>query len=74
MSDNEDKNSTLTVSNCVTQSAVVKYFVSVAFSFVLMMFCLYMIGISANPSSETLWVSLLTSTLSIYLPQPQIRK
>ena len=72
--DDDSKKSTVTVSNCVTQSDVLRYFVSVFFSFILITFCLIMIAASSNPSSETLWISLATSTFSIYLPQPQIKK
>ncbi len=72
--DDDSKKSSVTISNCVTQSDVLRYFVSVFFSFVLITFCLIMIAVSSNPSSETLWISLATSTFSIYLPQPQIKK
>lgn len=70
----DQKNSNIVISNCVTQSDVLKYFVSVFFSFILITFCLFMVASSSSPSSETLWISLLTSTFSVYLPQPQIKK
>lgn len=70
----ENKNDqTLEISNCVTNSAVIKYFVSVGFSFIVTVFCIYMIASSSNPSNETLWVSMLTSMVGIHFPQPQIK-
>lgn len=72
MNENKDDQA-LEVSNCVTNSAVIKYFVSVGFSFIVTVFCIYMIASSSNPSSETLWVSMLTSMVGIHFPQPQIK-
>jgi hypothetical protein len=72
--DPKDIATNLKISGCVSHSSVIKYFVSVIFSFIICMFCIAMIATSANPSSETLWVSILTSTVGVLLPSPQIKK
>lgn len=64
----------VTISNCVTNAEVIKYFVSIFFSLIIIIFSIFMITSSQNPSSETLWVSILTSTFSIFIPQPQIKQ
>lgn len=69
----EESKKELILSNCITNSNVIKYFVSVFFSAVLIFFCIFMISTSSEPSNETLWVSLLTTTLGVFIPQPQIK-
>lgn len=69
----DEKQKELILSNCITNSNVIKYFVSVFFSAVLVFFCIFMISTSSAPSNETLWVSLLTTTLGVFIPQPQIK-
>lgn len=73
MNNNEDSKERIEISKCITNSDVIKYFVSVVFSFIVTVFCIVMIIKSNNPSSETLWVSMLTSVVGVHFPQPQIK-
>lgn len=70
---NDEKTVKLKISNCITNSDVIKYIVSVLFSFIVTVFAIFMIVKSDSPSSETLWVSMLTSVVGIHFPQPQIK-
>lgn len=62
------------ISKCVTHANVIKFFVQLFFSFVIVIFCMIMILRSSEPSKETLWISLLTSTITTYLPSPGLNK
>ena len=62
------------VSGCITHSSVIKFVVQVIFSLILMLFSIFMILRSNNSAGETLWVSLLTSTFSLYIPSPSVHK
>jgi hypothetical protein len=69
----EDKSSKdITVSGCISNRDIIKYFVQVSFSFILVIFSIFMIAYSKNPSDETLWITLLTSTATLYINAPKI--
>lgn len=62
------------LSRCVTYDTVIKFFVQLLFSFLLVCFSMYMILRSVQPDKETLWISILTSTVTTYLPSPTLTK
>lgn len=72
--ENANENSHIKVSGCVSNTFIIKYFVQIAFSLIVIFFSIYMIGSSSQPSNETLWVSLLTSTASIFINPPKLEK
>lgn len=70
----DEPNKEIKISGCMSNAEIIKYFVQIAFSLILVFFSIFMIAISNDPKSETLWVSLLTSTVSVFINPPKLQK
>lgn len=62
------------ISGCISNANLIKYFVQIFFSTILIVFCIFMISSSKEPSNETLWITLLTSTVAIFTNPPKLEK
>jgi RsiW-degrading membrane proteinase PrsW (M82 family) len=62
------------LSGCISNTHIIKYFVQVFFAFTLVVFCIVMIIKSNKPQEETLWISLLTSTMTLFINPPKLEK
>lgn len=76
--DNKKENQSIeiktTYSKCIANAEGIKYFTQVFFSMVMIVFAIYMIVTSERPSNETLWISLLTSTMATFTNPPSLSK
>jgi hypothetical protein len=60
--------------NDITNGDLIRFVTQVFFSLVICVFAIFMIARSNSPSDETLWISLLTSSVALYTNPPSLHK